>query len=146
MVIGTGSVGRNYEVGIIHHCPNKSFVVVLRREEQIEGDQSLQRLESAIVPRGVLGALVGVSVSGKVTFSSSSFEWYKKIKHNGRNPAYEVMNDILNHLRVFHSDCYKIIPQFELRSPEGKYYNDRFNFLEHFVFMVRQGKEKHEFW
>ena len=26
----TGSVGRNYELGIIRHCPSKSFVVVLR--------------------------------------------------------------------------------------------------------------------
>jgi len=27
----TGSVGRNYEVGIIKHCPIKSFVFILRR-------------------------------------------------------------------------------------------------------------------
>lgn len=32
LVNHTGSVGRNYEVGIIKHCPQKSFIVVLRRQ------------------------------------------------------------------------------------------------------------------
>lgn len=49
-----------------------------------------------------------------------------------------------NYLRVFHSDCYKIIPQFNLRTPEGVYFNDRFVFLEQFLFMVRNLTEKHD--
>lgn len=51
---------------------------------------------------------------------------------------------MLNYLRVFHSDCYKIIPQFNLRTPEGVYFNDRFVFLEQFLFMVRNLTEKHD--
>jgi len=32
LVRHSGNVGRNYELGIVRHCPNKTFVVVLRRE------------------------------------------------------------------------------------------------------------------
>lgn len=45
---------------------------------------------------------------------------------------------------MFHSDCYKIIPQFDLRSPEGVYFEDRFVFLEQFLFMVRNVTHLHD--
>ena len=45
---------------------------------------------------------------------------------------------------MFHTDCYKIIPQFALRTPEGVYFNDRFIFLEQFLFMVRNLTAKHD--
>lgn len=69
-------------------------------------------LSYSIAPRAVLGAFVGVNVTGKVIHSDTYFEWYNKLEHNGKNPQFNVLNSVLNHLRVFHSDCYKIIPQF----------------------------------
>ncbi len=64
--VHTGSVGRNYEVGIINLCPNKSFVVVLKRKESFSGPSDLEVLSLAIAPRPVLGAFIRVNVSGQV--------------------------------------------------------------------------------
>lgn len=133
----SGSIGRNYELGIIHHCPNKSFIVILGREESFGDIEGLQLLSQAIVPRPVLGAFVGINLNGKIIHSDTYFQWYNKFQHNGKNPKFQILNAVLNHLRVFHSDCYKIIPQFQLRTPEGQYFQNRFAFLEQFLFMVR---------
>jgi hypothetical protein len=55
-----------------------------------------------------------------------------------------VLSEIVNYLRVFHTDCFKIIPQFVLRTPEGTYFNDRFVFLEQFLYMVRNLTDRHD--
>ena len=86
--------------------------------------------------RGVLGAYVSVNVSGTLRVPEKSYPVYSKPDMNGRNPKFEDLNGILNFLRVFHSDCYKILPQFSHYTHEGEYYNDRFKFLEAFVQMV----------
>lgn len=97
----------------------KSFILILKQFERIIDEEGLKLLSQALVPRPILGAFVGVNVSGKIIHSNTYFEWYNKMEHNGKNPQYEVLNSVLNHLRVFHSDCYKIIPQFDLRTVEG---------------------------
>jgi hypothetical protein len=56
----------------------------------------------------------------------------------------DALNQVKNHLRIFHSDCYKVLPQFVLRDDKNKYYNDRFIFLEQFLFMVRNDTGLHE--
>jgi hypothetical protein len=68
-----GSVGRNYEVGIIKHCPPKSFVVVLRRSESLEDSEGLAKLLEALIPRGVLGAFVSVRTEGGLREPTRTF-------------------------------------------------------------------------
>ena len=140
----SGSIGRNYELGVIKHCPNKSFVFILKKEEEITEVEALTKLSVELQSRRVLGAYVGVSVDGSVSFTSSAYPIYNKPEYNGQTMRYKPMNQILNHLRVFHSDCYKIIPQFALRSVENEYFNDRFTFVEQFVFMVANLTKKHD--
>lgn len=82
-----------------------------------------------LAPRGVLGAYVGLNYTGNVLFTRDTYTEYKKYQYNGRNPRIGDLENIINHLRVFHSDCYKIIPQFNLRTHKGIYFNDRLNFL-----------------
>lgn len=69
LVTHTGSVGRNYEVGIINYCPKKSFVVVLKREESIANNEGLSLISHAIAPRSILGAFIGVNISGEIRHS-----------------------------------------------------------------------------
>jgi hypothetical protein len=90
-----------------------------------------------VTPRGVLGVFAGVEVNSVLLNIESNYYDYNKVEYNGKEIKYKVLNEVLNHLRVFHSDCYKIIPQFELRTHDGVYFNDRFVFLEHFMIMVR---------
>jgi hypothetical protein len=142
--VSTGSVGRNYEVGIIKNCPDKSFVVVLKRVESFSDVEGLQLLAKAVEPRGILGSFLGLNITRKVRHVKDVFSNYNKADYNGKEPKYAELAEILNHLRVFHSDCYKIIPQFDLRTPEGLYFNDRFNFLEQFLHMVRNLTSKHD--
>lgn len=63
---------------------------------------------------------------------------------NGKSPKYDDLEQILNFLKIFHSDCYKILPQFSHKSHEGEYYNDRFKFLEAFVQMVKNVTIPHD--
>lgn len=44
---------------------------------------------------------------------------YTKEAMNGASPSYSDLNNILNFLKVFHSDCYKILPRFSLYTHEG---------------------------
>lgn len=74
---------------------------------------------ATIQARDVLGAYVKLNISGKVTENREEYQNYTKIDYSALNPRYDDLTSILNHLRVFHSDCYKIIPQFDLRTPEG---------------------------
>jgi hypothetical protein len=73
VVRNQGSVGRNYEVGIIKHCPPKSFVLVLRRNESIEGTEGLAQLAKVLVPRPVLGAYVSVRTEGGLREPTRTF-------------------------------------------------------------------------
>jgi hypothetical protein len=116
------NVGRNYEIGITKLCPNKSFILILKVNERLADTDSLLNLREAVQPRHVLGIFATLNVSGELKISGSEFQDYTKITHNGANPRYDDLNQILNHLRIFHSDCYKIIPQFELRTPENEYF------------------------
>jgi hypothetical protein len=77
-------VGRNYEVGIIKHCPSKSFVLVLRRDESLEDTDALAQLAEVLVPRPVLGAFVSVKVEEKLKSPNSMFSSYSKEYYNGR--------------------------------------------------------------
>ena len=133
----TLSVGQNYEKGIIKVCPNKAFIVILRKGERLSSPEALQNLVPTIRPRSVLGAFVGLNVSGAVKEATHEYRNYNKLQFNGAYPRYQDLGIILNHLRVFHSDCFKLIPQFNLRTPQGVYFNDRIIFLEIFITMVR---------
>lgn len=119
--------------------------MVLRRNESLNDVESLQVLSEAMGPRNVLGAFVGLNISGQVQHSKDVYPNYNKVEYNSKEPKLKDLSTILNHLRVFHSDCYKIIPQFDLRTPEGKYFNDRFTFLEQFLQMVREMRDKHDY-
>ena len=70
-----------------------------------------------------------LNVSGSIKTNNNDFQDYVKKTYNGLHPQYEKLNVILNHLRVFHSDCYKILAQFELRTIQNQYFDDRFVFL-----------------
>ena len=91
-----------------------------------------------------MGAFVGIDLKGVIKIPTDLTQNYGKKTHNGAYPQYSYLEQILNHLRVFHSDCYKIIPQFNLRTTQGVYYNDRFTFLEIFVFAVKNVTVKHD--
>jgi hypothetical protein len=132
-------------VGIVKKCPNKSFAVILKRTEAIGGEQKLHRLAESLAPREVLGAFVALNVQGKQKSMATLYQFYSKAQFNGNNPSYADLENILNFLRVFHTDCFKILPQFALRTIDGVYYNDRFAFLEQFLFMVRNLTEKHDY-
>ena len=144
LLVHSGSVGRNYETAIINACPNKSFVVVLRSYERLIDRGALESLAKSLEPRPVLGAFVALNISGQIRQPTALFEDYNKLDYNAKEPKYDSLNTVLNQLRVFHSDCYKIIPQFVLKTPEGVYFNDRFTFLEQFLFMVRSHTGKHD--
>jgi len=132
----TGSIGRNIEYGIIKLCPNKSFVVILKTHERLAATDSLTKLVEKIQPRDVLGSFVMLNISGTLSKNEEEYQNYNKYEFNGLNPKVPDLEKIKNHLRVFHSDCFKIIPQFELVTPRGEYYDDRFVFYEIFLRMV----------
>ena len=125
----SASLGRNYELAIVKECPDKSFVVILDRADSFSSVEGLTRLAQNVATRGVLGAFVSMKVSGTLRTPKKTYPNYNKLEMNGRNPKYDDLNDILNFLKVFHSDCYKILPQFSHYTHEGEYYNDRFKFL-----------------
>ena len=131
-------------MGIISICPQKSFIMILHRNETINRNDGLQLLANTVRPRQILGTFNSLNVSGVLKQTESYMEWYNKFEHNGKTPKTDIHEKIINYLRVFHSDCYKIIPQFELRTVEGEYYNDRFAFLEQFMFMVRNLSNPHD--
>ena len=92
---------------------------MLKAHERLASKYALENLVEKVRPRDVLGAYVALNVSGKIRSNSNDFQDYTKVSHNGAHPQYENLTIILNHLRVFHSDCYKILPQFELRTPQN---------------------------
>ena len=81
-----------------------------------------------IQPRSFLGAYVGLNVSGTIKQANMSYNEYNKKQFNGGYPSFKDIDYIANHLRVFHSDCYKLIPQHDLRSIHNIYLNDSFTF------------------
>jgi hypothetical protein len=60
LVVHSESIGRNYEIGIIKHCPNGSFALVLGRNESLPDPEGLEMLAYSLAPRSVLGAFVGI--------------------------------------------------------------------------------------
>jgi hypothetical protein len=84
----SGSVGRNYELGIVKHCPNKSFAVVLKREEAIAGEKKLHQLAENIAPHEVLGTFVALRVGGQMKVTQTYYEYYNKVVFNGNKPRY----------------------------------------------------------
>jgi len=111
----------------------------------LKDPEALKNLADFLKPRGVLGAYVGLNYNGKNIFIKETYSNYNKLEYNGKNPRIDDLESIVNHLRVFHSDCYKIIPQFNLRTHTGIYFNNRLNFLEHFLYMVQNLTEKHDY-
>jgi tRNA A37 threonylcarbamoyladenosine biosynthesis protein TsaE len=91
----------------------------------------------------VLGVFVGINYNGKTSLTSKTYTDYNKLEYNAKHPKFSDLESIVNHLRVFHSDCYKVIPQFNLVHHTGIYFNDRLTFLEHFLYMVKNTTQKH---
>ena len=65
----------------------------------------------------LLGIFASLNVSGTIRQTDTFMEWYNKAEHSGLFPKFDIINDILNYIRIFHSDYYKIIPRFELTTP-----------------------------
>jgi len=110
----------------------------------LKDPESLKILANFVKPRGVLGAYVGINYNGNNIFTKETYTNYNKLEFNGKSPKIDDLESIVNHLRVFHSDYYKIIPQFNLRTHSGTYFNNRLNFLEHFLYMVQNLTGKHD--
>jgi hypothetical protein len=48
------------------------------------------------------------------------------------------MKEMVNHLRVFSVECYKFLPQFDLRDSYGNYFEDRIIFIMSFYDLIRE--------
>lgn len=86
--------------------------MVLNKKETLNSKDFLKNLASKLAPHGVLGAFLSVNISGDVKIPSTAYENYSKKEFLWEKSSLEDIEKIVNHFRVFHSDCYKILPQF----------------------------------
>lgn len=60
----------------------------------------------------MIGAFLDVQLNGNYKKADQSFENFERAKQGIVNPNIELMENILNHLRVFSIESFRYLPQF----------------------------------
>ena len=73
-------------------------------------------------PRHVLGAMIPLRIDGELHVPYLSMGQFYRKNDGIVNPKIPLLTNISNHLRLFSVECYKFLPQFDLRDSYGEYF------------------------
>ena len=124
----------NIEQACTRNCHPKGYAVLLNYNDRFNSPTALQHIALAVEPRDLVGAYLAIEREGKL-------EVPQPMKMNRKdegivNRNITKMEAILNHFRVFSVECFRLIPQFDLRDYYGQYFGDRIIFVMSLIEMV----------
>ena len=93
-------------------------------------------IAETVKDRSVIGASINLVVGNSTYSAKPEYHNYSRSRDGVLNPKLEIINGIINHLRVISIDAFRYIPQFELRDPYGVYFEDRIIILSTLLEML----------